>query len=85
MPHGNITLLQGMDCHIWALINSDFDNIGLSTHLMDEGIDTGNLLKIMMIKVEQAEKFNDLEDLIEYFMLRKFIVETIIAYRTIIH
>lgn len=74
---GILPYYRGMDCHLWALINSDFDNIGLSTHLMDEGIDTGNLLKIMRIKVEQAEKFNDVEDLIEYFM-PQFIVETII-------
>ena len=43
--HAGITpLYRGLHGAYWALINNDKDNCGVTVHLVDEGIDTGNIL-----------------------------------------
>lgn len=43
--HAGITpLYRGLHGAYWALINKDEENCGVTVHLVDEGIDTGNIL-----------------------------------------
>lgn len=35
---------RGVFGGFWALLNRDFENIGVTVHLVDEGVDTGNIL-----------------------------------------
>ncbi len=43
--HSGITpLYRGLHGAYWALINNDKENCGVTVHLVDEGIDTGNIL-----------------------------------------
>ena len=43
--HSGITpLYRGLHGAYWALINDDRENCGVTVHLVDEGIDTGNIL-----------------------------------------
>ena len=43
--HSGITpLYRGLHGAYWALINKDIENCGVTVHLVDEGIDTGNIL-----------------------------------------
>ena len=43
--HSGITpLYRGLHGAYWALINKDMENCGVTVHLVDEGIDTGNIL-----------------------------------------
>ena len=43
--HSGITpLYRGLHGAYWALINKDEENCGVTVHLVDEGIDTGNIL-----------------------------------------
>ena len=59
---------RGMDCFYWALLKKDFENIGLTTHFMDSGIDTGNILDIEIIKFKKTDNFDDIEPKLEYHM-----------------
>lgn len=74
---GVLPYYRGMDCHLWALINRDFKNIGLTTHFMKEGIDTGNILKVKKINIELADEVFELEDILEYHMT-EVTIETIL-------
>lgn len=43
--HAGITpLYRGLHGAYWSLINNDKENCGVTVHLVDEGIDTGNIL-----------------------------------------
>lgn len=43
--HSGITpMYRGLHGGYWALINKDHENCGVTVHLVDEGIDTGNVL-----------------------------------------
>ena len=43
--HSGITpVYRGLHGAYWALINKDIDKCGVTVHLVDEGIDTGNIL-----------------------------------------
>lgn len=44
--HAGITpLYRGAHGQFWAVLNRDFDNIGTTLHFVDQGIDTGAILK----------------------------------------
>ena len=74
---GILPAYRGMDCHTWSILNNDFDCIGLTTHFMDEGIDTGNILKTKKIRLDDIERYEDIEDALEFHMT-DFTVQTIL-------
>lgn len=41
----------------WAIVNNDSDNCGVTVHLIDPGIDTGNIIYQKMIKVTEKDNF----------------------------
>ena len=46
MSHGGLPLYRGMDVVEWPILMNDFDNIGVTTHFMENGVDTGDILKV---------------------------------------
>lgn len=42
---GILPFYRGMDCTYWALLENENGKIGFTTHLMDEGVDTGAIIK----------------------------------------
>lgn len=46
-------------CHgaYWALYNNDQENMGVTVHLVDEGIDTGNILYQENIAITKSDNF----------------------------
>ena len=81
---GILPTYRGMDCHTWSILNNDFNNIGLTTHFMDEGIDTGNILKIKKIRLDDIDRYEDIEDALEYHM-PDFTMKTILEINKSIH
>lgn len=49
---------RGVHGGYWALVNDDRDNCGVTVHLVDEGIDTGNVLYQSLIQVSNKDNFN---------------------------
>jgi methionyl-tRNA formyltransferase len=41
---GIIQKYRGLDSDLWAILNEDFDNIGVTIHTIDENLDTGDIL-----------------------------------------
>jgi len=37
---------RGMDVVEWPILREDFDQVGLTVHFMDQGIDTGDILRV---------------------------------------
>lgn len=49
---------RGVHGGYWALANSDRYNCGVTVHLVDEGIDTGNVLYQSLIQINNQDSFN---------------------------
>ncbi len=45
----------GPNCTLWCLANSEPQFIGSTLHVLDEGIDTGNLLITAQVRIEEAD------------------------------
>ena len=53
--HAGITpLYRGAHGAVWAVICEDFDNLGTTLHRVDEGIDTGGILRQARFELEPA-------------------------------
>jgi methionyl-tRNA formyltransferase len=57
---GVLPYYRGMDVVQWPILNKDYGNIGMTTHIIDEGIDTGDILEV--IKIDPAN-YSDLKSL----------------------
>ena len=49
---GSISKYRGLDSHLWALYNKDFNELGITVHYIDDTLDTGDILgiKYMILK-----------------------------------
>ncbi len=76
--HAGITpYYRGVHGGYWAIYNDDVANFGVTLHLVDEGVDTGGILKQVQIKptsednfasyplLQQTEAFASLKNLLE--------------------
>lgn len=50
---------KGLDSIPWALI--DNDKVGITTHFVDEGIDSGPILKFYEARIEKGDDFNTIK------------------------
>lgn len=41
----------------WAIVNNDMENCGVTVHLVDKGIDTGNIIYQQRIKITNKDNF----------------------------
>ncbi len=76
---GVLPQYRGMDVVEWPVLGSDFDQIGLTVHFMDKGIDTGDILHIEKMRPEPYETIKQLRDRFEPQMCRQ-IVKTCLDY-----
>lgn len=76
---GKLPEYRGKDVVEWSLFKKDFDNLGFTVHFMQEGIDTGDILKIFDVKIIENEVIKSLRVRFEPIMTKHF-VETIIAF-----
>ena len=74
---GILPTYRGMDCVSWAILNNDINNIGLTVHFMDEGIDTGDIINRKRIDVSGVSNFSDIEPMLEYHM-PKIVVDSVV-------
>lgn len=61
---GLLPKYRGMHPYIWALYYHDMEAIGCTTHLMDDGIDTGPIVSRFPINAKDVE-FQKLEEVLE--------------------
>lgn len=81
--HGSLLpKYRGRTPHVWAIINNEIET-GITAHVIDEGCDTGDIIKQVKVKINQEdtgasilEKFKELyiplvESVLSDFALRK--------------
>lgn len=68
---------RGVFGGFWALYQKDFENIGVTVHLIDEGVDTGNIL--YQEKIELNPRF----DTFDIIALKQYIQGTELMIRAI--
>ena len=49
---------RGVHGGYWALVNGDTDNLGVTVHLVDAGIDTGGIVFQDKIEIEETDNFS---------------------------
>ena len=69
---------RGMDCYVWAILNGEFENIGLTTHFMDAGIDTGPIINKFYLPMAEMGSISLIESALEANM-PDLMVQTIIG------
>jgi methionyl-tRNA formyltransferase len=76
---GLLPQYRGMDVVEWPLLLDQFQSIGLTTHLMDTGLDTGDILNTHPITIEKTDTDISLRAKMERNM-PEYIVTTTISY-----
>jgi methionyl-tRNA formyltransferase len=50
-------MYRGVHGTYWALVNNDIENSGVTVHFVDEGIDTGNIIKQKQVVPTSKDNF----------------------------
>jgi methionyl-tRNA formyltransferase len=66
---------RGRDVVEWPLLEGQYDRVGLTVHFMDEGVDTGDILRIKTLLPKPGESRVQLRERLEG-MMPSLIVET---------
>ena len=62
---GILPAYRGMDCYVWAILNGHIDKIGLTTHFMDLGIDTGPIIERLHLSLAGLSSIGAVEAALE--------------------
>jgi len=76
---GVLPRYRGMDVVEWPILEDRVEQIGMTVHFMDKGVDTGDILRIEKVDVEFSDSIKQLRDRFEPIMCRH-IVETCLDY-----
>jgi methionyl-tRNA formyltransferase len=75
---GILPYYRGMDSTNWAFLHNDSKNVGCTTHIMDNGIDTGPILAKYFVEFPTNKLPDEIDSSIEYIMANS-IVDSIIG------
>ena len=67
---------RGMDVVEWPILENKTSQVGVTCHLMDKGIDTGDILKIVKVDPDKFKNFIELREYLSGVIL-KLMIETI--------
>jgi len=59
---GVLPRYRGMDLPEWCVLENNTDQLGITLHFMDTGIDTGKILKIVKIPMKNSKNIKILRD-----------------------
>jgi folate-dependent phosphoribosylglycinamide formyltransferase PurN len=59
---GILPFYRGIDCAKWAIFNDETDKIGATVHLVDEGVDTGPIIKTSVYDFKASQSLEMLEN-----------------------
>ena len=62
---------RGMDVVEWAILEDRLDRVGITVHLMDVGVDTGNILRKRHITIHPDETISSIREKCEPIMCRE--------------
>jgi len=67
---GVLPQYRGMDVVEWPILENNFDQIGMTAHFMDNGVDTGDILHVKKIEIDPCKNIKQLRDKFEPIMCR---------------
>ncbi len=70
---GILPKFRGMDVVEWPMLLNEFNMIGTTVHLMDAGVDTGDILRIHPIDLQKGQTISELRDRFEPVMCREIV------------
>jgi len=70
---------RGMDVVEWPILEDHIEQIGITVHFMDQGLDTGDILRVRQIQPRMGENITELRDRIEPIMCQT-LVDTCIEF-----
>lgn len=76
---GILPQFRGMDVVEWSLLLGLPDQVGITVHIMDKGVDTGDILRVQSIPPSPGETISGLRNRMEARMC-SLMVETVIDY-----
>lgn len=76
---GILPRFRGMDVVEWAILESRLDEVGITVHFMDSGIDTGPILQTIPVPVRPGETLRKLRNRFEPVMCEA-VLNTVCGY-----
>jgi folate-dependent phosphoribosylglycinamide formyltransferase PurN len=70
---GVLPLYRGMDVVEWPMLEGHFDQVGITVHFMDKGVDTGDILRVSHVQPNSNETITGLRDRIEPIMCQTLV------------
>lgn len=70
---------RGLDTNLWAIYHKDWSNIGVTLHLIDNTLDTGNILCQERLKLQSNMKISELR-YHEFELATKMVIDTLRKY-----
>ena len=70
---GMLPQYRGMDVVEWPILEGNLEKIGLTVHFMDEGVDTGDILKTSKVDFEPGEAIQQIRERFEPIMCRELV------------
>lgn len=64
---------RGMDVVEWPILENHFDQVGITVHFMDKGVDTGDILQIQKVPLQLSEAISDLRNRMEPIMCQSLV------------
>jgi folate-dependent phosphoribosylglycinamide formyltransferase PurN len=77
---GILPFYRGIDTHLWAIYNRDFNRIGSTVHWVDSGVDTGNIIKKREYNFFGNETISMLETKL-YDLAINLLMETLVSFQ----
>lgn len=74
---GVLPAYRGMDTFEWALLERNYDKVGITTHFMVKGIDEGEILFVRKVKKEIINDLNKIEKFLEVEQVKLLVYSTI--------
>ena len=75
---GVLPMYRGMDVVEWPFLENDSTQVGVTCHLMDKGIDTGDILEVVKVETANFADFTGLREYLSGVML-ELMIKTIIS------
>ena len=70
---GVLPVYRGMDVIEWPILDGHLDQVGMTVHFMDQGVDTGDILSIRKVELSPHENIAQLRDRYEPLMCREMV------------
>jgi methionyl-tRNA formyltransferase len=70
---GILPRYKGMDLPEWCILENKTDELGITLHFMDTGIDTGNILRKVKIPLADHEQIKNLRNSFEPIMVESMV------------